>query len=131
MNYDRLKDTAFSRSIADVASDFASLFQAEVRLAKAEISVSIREKSQAAIWFGAAGMLALVALVFVGQAIAGFLILKGLEVHWSNLVVAAAFVILVGICVAVGLSKARHAMTLDHTVQQIRQDIGLAKEQLS
>ena len=70
MAYERLKDTAFSRGIADVVGDFARLFQAEFRLAKAEIGSSVREKIQSAVWFGAAGSLALAGLIFLGQGIA-------------------------------------------------------------
>ena len=131
MAYERLKDTALSQGIADVVSDFARLFQAEVRLAKAEVSSNIREKLQSAAWFGAAGALALVALIFFGQGIAAFLVLRGWEAHWANLAVAVVVILLTAICAVIGLSKARQEITPERTVQQVRQDIHLIKEQLS
>ena len=130
MAYERLKDTTLSRGVTDVVSDFARLFQAEVRLAKAEVSSNIREKLQSAAWFSAAGAFALVALIFIGQGIVALLVLRGWEVHWANLAVAAAVIMIIAVCMAIGFSKARQAFTPERTLKQVRQDIHVVKEQL-
>ena len=62
MAYEQLKSAALPRLVGDVFSDFVQLVQAEVRLAKAEITSKLAVKAQSAIWFAAAGVMGLVTL---------------------------------------------------------------------
>ena len=130
MAYEQLKGASLPRAISDVVSDVVQLFQAEVRLARTEISSKIGMKAQAAYWYAVAGVLGLVTLLLIAQAAVVWLVAVGIEAQWAYLVVAAAFCVLAAVCAAVAKSAARDDVMPEHTLHQVNKDIQLVKEQL-
>src|SRR6187200_2726202 len=102
MAYEQLKSAALPRLVGDVVSDLLHLVQAEVRLAKAEITSKLAVKAQSAIWFAAAGVMGLVTLFLLAQAAVFFLVAAGFASQWACLIVAGAFCVLALTCMGIG-----------------------------
>ena len=85
---DSIRDYAIPRALSDVVSDVAELFQAEFRLAKAEISSGISAKLQSAIWFGVVAILTIVSFTFFAAGVALAISSTGIGLHWACLMVA-------------------------------------------
>src|SRR5262245_10569529 len=131
MAYERLKNTTLPHVLSEVVADVADLFQNELRLAKAEISAKITDKMNAGIWMSAAGILALMAVFIVLQAMIFAIASTGIAMHWSCLIVAAALAVIAAAAFFKGRADARENLTPDRTVRQIKRDISTAKEQLT
>jgi hypothetical protein len=131
MAYEQLKASTLTRSLSDVIADLSDLFQKEMRLARAEISAKISTKLQAGVWMGAAGLLGLIALLVLIEALVFGIASFGLALHWSCLIVAA----IVGAGAAAAFFRARadaqEELTPTRTINQIKQDIATTKEKLS
>jgi hypothetical protein len=131
MTTDSLKNSTLARSLGDVFADFADLFNKEMRLARAEMSEKIATKLQGGVWMAAAGVLALMALFLVLQGLINVLNSFGLAMHWSCFIVAAAVALCALGAFFRGRSDVREDLSPDRTIEQIKQDIALTKEQLS
>ena len=131
MAYERLKNTTLPHVLSEVVADVADLFQNELRLAKAEISEKIATKLTAGIWTSAAGVLGLIAVFILLQAVIFAIASTGIAMHWSCLIVAAALAAIAAAAFFKGRADAREDLTPDRTVRQIKRDISTAKEQLT
>jgi uncharacterized membrane protein YqjE len=130
MAYEHLRDSALPRIVTSVIADVAQLFQAEVRLAKAEIASNVTAKLQSIVGFAIAGVFGLVTLLLIAQAVVFLLIARGIEAHWATLIVAAVFCVLAAVSAAIAMSKARQELAPQRTVHQVSKDIRVVKEQL-
>jgi uncharacterized membrane protein YqjE len=131
MAYERLKNTTLPRVLSEVVADVADLFQNELRLAKAEISEKITTKLNAGIWMSAAGVLALMAVFIVLQALIFAIASYGIAMHWSCLIVAAGLAAIAAAAFFKGRADAQEDLMPDRTIHQIKRDISAAKEQLT
>ncbi|MGC1857494.1 MAG: phage holin family protein, partial [Pseudolabrys sp.] len=115
-----------------VITDLADLMQKEMRLAQAELSEKLSISIRAGVWMSAAAVLAVAGGFLIVQAIVlGLSAATGIALHWSCLIVA---VVLVGAaCAAFAKGKADvpHKFTPDRAINQVKQDIAVAKEQFS
>jgi hypothetical protein len=124
MAHDRLKNATLPQALSEVVADLADLFQKELRLAKAEISAKISTKLSAGIWMSAAGVLALMA---------GFIVLQAIifAIASYGMIVAGGLAAFAAIAFLKGRADAREDLTPGRTINQIKQDISTAKEQLT
>jgi putative superfamily III holin-X len=131
MAHERLKDAALPHAVSDVVSDLADLFQKEMRLARTELTAKLTTKLTAGVWMSAAGVLAVIASFLVLQAAVFAIASYDIAMHWSCLIVAGIVVaIAIGLYLK-GRSDAREEMAPRRTINQIKQDISIAKEQLT
>jgi hypothetical protein len=131
MAYDNLRNSSLAQSLTDVFADFSDLIQKEIRLAKAEVSDKLLSKLNAGLWMGVAGVLGLIAVLFVLQGIVFGIASLGLALHWSCLIVAAVIAIAAATCFFLGRAKANEDLMPGRTVRQVSRDIKVAKEQLT
>lgn len=119
---------AFSNVIADVAD----LMQKEVRLARAELSEKLSISIRAGVWMSVAAVLAIVGGLLTVQAIVlGLSATTGIALHWSCLVVAAALTAAAGAAFAKGKADVPGQLAPDRALNQVKQDIAVAKEQFT
>ena len=130
MAYEHLRDSALPRIVTSVIADVAQLFQAEVRLAKAEIASNVTAKLQSIVGFAIAGVFGFVTLILIAQTFVFLLMAWGVESYWASLIVAVGFGVLAAASIAFAMSKARQELVPQRTVQQVNKDIRVAKEQL-
>ena len=131
MVLDRIKDAALAQAISNVVGDLVDLFQIEMRLARAELSEKIATKLQAGIWISVAGILALIAGLLIVQAIVLGIASYGIALHWSCLIVAGVLGLIALMSFFKGRSGAKEELAPTRTINQVKQDIATAKEQMS
>ena len=131
MVLDRIKDAALPHALSNVVGDLVDLFQIEMRLARAELSEKIATKLQAGIWISVAGVLALIAGLLIVQAIVFGIASYGIALHWSCLIVAGILAAIALMSFFKGRSDAKEELAPTRTINQVKQDIATAKEQLS
>lgn len=96
--------------VADVSRDLSTLIQAEIQLAKAEVTVSLKAGGIGAGLFAFAGFIVLLAVIFGSVAIAYFIHMSGLDLAYCFLIVFGgylAFALLLAILGVVFLKKIR------------------------
>jgi len=131
MAYEQLKSSTLTRSLSDVILDLSDLFQKEMRLARAEMSAKISTKLQAGIWMGAAGLLGLIALLVLIEALVFGIASFGIALHWSCLIVAAVLGAGAAAAFFRGRANAQEELTPSRTINQVKQDIAVTKEKLT
>ena len=116
--------------IRGIASDTGTLVKKEVELAKQEITEGVVTKAKAAGAFGAAGVLALFALGFMGMAGAWALALV-LPTWAGFLIVAGVFVLIAGVAALMGKrGMSNSSVAPEKTKQTVKEDVEWAKEAL-
>ena len=103
-------DPTVGALVADVSRDISALIQSEIRLAKAEVSVSVKAGGIGAGFFAVAGFLVLLAIIFGSVAIAYFIAMSGLDLAYCFLIVFGAYMglaILLAVLGIVFLKKIR------------------------
>ena len=119
---------AFSR----VITDLADLMQKEMRLARAELSEKLSISIRAGVWMSAATVLAIVGGFLLVQAIVlGLSAATGIALHWSCLIVAAVLAAAAGAGFSKGRADLPDQLTPDRAINQVKQDIAVAKEQFT
>jgi hypothetical protein len=131
MALENTKQAVLPRILSTVIGDLAELVQKEFRLARAEIIDKLNTKLQASIWLAVAGVLGLVTLLLLVQAAVFAIASAGVALHWACLIVATVVVVLAALAFLKGRSDAKEEITPNRTINQIKQDISTAKEQLS
>ena len=120
--------TAFSK----VITDLADLMQKEMRLAQAELSEKLSISIRAGVWMSAAAVLAIVGGFLLVQAIVlGLSAATGIGLHWSCLIVAAVLAAAAGAGFSKGRADLPDQLTPDRAINQVKQDIAVAKEQFT
>jgi hypothetical protein len=129
---DGLKNSALPRALSEVIADVADLIQKEMRLARTELSEKLSLKIQGGIWMGAAGLLAVIAvLVLIEAAVFGLAGATGLALHWSCLIVAGVLAIAAAAAFAKGRADSQEELVPERSLHQVKEDIAAVKEQFS
>lgn len=131
MAIEDLKNSTLPRALSDVVGDVADLFQKEIRLAKAELEANISKKMRAGAWMIAAAGLGLIALLVVVQAAIFAIANYGIALHWSCLIVAGVLGALAVTFYLLGRADAEAEIAPTRAIRQLKQDIAVAKEQLT
>jgi hypothetical protein len=131
MALDRLQNSGLTRALTDLLADFAELMQKELQLAKTEITEKITAGVRASVWMVVAGVLGLMAALFVLEAAVFAIASFGLALYWSCLLVAAVLAAAGAALFYHGRSMAQGDLLPTRTATQITRDIKTAKEQLT
>jgi hypothetical protein len=118
-----IAESGLVTALRDLVADVRDLLQKEMRLAKAEIGEKVSGFAQAGIWMAAAGLLGLMALFLLLQAIVFGIAAFGLAMHWSCLIVAVAVAAIAAGLFFYGRSLARGSLSPERTMNQISQDL--------
>jgi hypothetical protein len=131
MVHDSLRDSGLVRAVTDLLADLSDLVQKEIRLARAEVSEKISAKLQGGGWMAGAGILALIALLLLIEAAVFAIASFGLALYWACLLVAAIIAAAAAALFYHGRSLAEQKLLPTRSVRQLKQDIEIAKEQLT
>jgi membrane protein YqaA with SNARE-associated domain len=131
MANNHLRDSALPRLLSDVVSDLADLLQKEIRLARAEISSKLSLKLRGGIWMIVAAFLAAVVFLLLVEAAVFGIASRGIALHWSALIVAAALAVIAAIAFAFGRRAMAEELAPERTIQQVKRDIAITKERLT
>jgi hypothetical protein len=131
MAYEHLKDSALPRAFLEVVADLADLVQKELRLARQELSEKLSIKVRGGVWMAAAGVAGFIAALLVIEAIVFGIAAAGIAMHWSCLIVAALLALVGALAYAKGRSDLAEELVPRRTLNSIKQDATVAKEQVT
>jgi hypothetical protein len=131
MTYDHLREAALPRALSNAVADLADLVQKELRLAKAEVTAKITNKMMAGVWFAVAGLMGLIVLLLLLQALVFWIASFGFSMHASALMTAVLVAIVAGGAFLKGRADAAEDMTPERTIRQVRQDVATVQDRLS
>ena len=127
--HETFADTALVREFRALMVDSSDLLQKEMRLARAELSERVALQVRAGIWFAIAGVLAFVILLLIVEAAVFGLASRGIDMHWSCLIVGGVLAVAAAIAYFAGRSV-RADIKLARTTRQINETVRTAKELL-
>ena len=124
--------SSLPNAFSKVVTDLADLMQKEMRLARAELSEKLSISIRAGVWMSAAAVLAITSGFLIVQAIVlGLSAATGIALHWSCLIVAAVLAAAAGAGFSKGKADVPEQLTPDRAINQVKQDIAVAKEQFT
>ena len=129
MAHETLRESALLRAMTDLLTDFSDLVQKEMRLARAEVTKTLTDRAMAGVWMAVAGVIGLIAVLFILEGIVFAIASTGLALHCSCLIVAAALVITAAAAFMWGRSRANSDIAA-RTTRQFSETIRTAREQL-
>ena len=131
MARDRIRQPSLPEAISNVLGDFADLFRKELRLAGAELSANVSTKLWGGIWLALAGLFGVLTLALLLGALVAWITAFNVSLHFAFLIVAAGVALLAAIAYFAGRDAAQAELTPSRTINQVKQDIEITKEQLS
>jgi len=124
--------SSLPNAFSSLITDLADLMQKEMRLARAELSEKLSITIRAGVWMSVAAVLAILAALLVVQAcVLGLSAETGIALHWSSLIVAAVLAAAGGAAFAKGKADVPEQLAPDRAINQVKQDIAVAKEQFT
>jgi hypothetical protein len=124
--------SSLPNAFSKVVTDLADLMQKEMQLARAELSEKLSISIRAGVWMSAAAVLAITSGVLIVQAsVLGLSAATGVGLHWSCLIVAAVLAAAAGAGFSKGRADVPEQLTPDRAINQVKQDIAVAKEQFT
>ena len=124
--------SSLPNAFSSVITDLADLMQKEMRLARAELAEKLSISIRAGMWMSVAvALVAVAGLLIVQAAVLGLTATTGIALHWSSLIVAAAVAVAAAAAFAKGKADVPDQLTPDRALNQVKQDIAVAKEQFT
>jgi Putative Actinobacterial Holin-X, holin superfamily III len=124
--------SSLPNAFSKVVTDLADLMQKEMQLARAELSEKLSISIRAGVWMSAAAVLAITSVFLIVQAsVLGLSAATGVGLHWSCLIVAAILAAAAGAGFSKGRADVPEQLTPDRAINQVKQDIAVAKEQFT
>jgi hypothetical protein len=115
----------------DVVSEITHLFQTELRLVRAEMNEKVNRVANSGALIGAGAVILLPAVFILLLAIVRWLAVAGLPEQWGLVIVGGAVALLGVALLMKGINNLKgSALVPQRTIQQVRADVSLAKEQV-
>jgi len=115
----------------DVVSELSHLFQTEIRLVRAEMNEKVSRVANSGALIAAGAIIMLPAVFILLLAIVRWLAVAGLPERWGLLLVGAAVAALGVVLLMKGLNNLKgSALVPQRTIEQVRADLSVAKEQV-
>ena len=115
----------------DVVSEITHLFRTELRLARAEMNEKVSRAANSGALIGAGAVVLLPAVFILLLAIVRWLAVAGIPEQWGLLLVGAAVAVLGVALLMTGINNLKGpALVPKRTIEQVRADVSLAKEQV-
>jgi len=127
---DQARNQTMPDLLRSIIGDTSTLMKKEAELAKAEIVEGVTARLKAVVSLAAAGILGLLALVFL--ALSAAVALDAVVTPWaSRLIVAGGFLLLLGVAVLFGLRRMKSpSLAPEQTKRTVKEDVEWARHQL-
>ncbi|WP_456697788.1 phage holin family protein [Aeromicrobium sp. P5_D10] len=110
------EDPTIGRLVADASRDISALVQAEIQLAKSELTVSAKAGGIGAAMIAVAGFLGLMIIILLSISFAYFLTMTGLDPAWAFLIVAGAYLLLAALLILIGIKALKKIRAPKRTI---------------
>ena len=113
----------------DLISEVTQLFQAEIRLVRAEMNEKVSRVANSGALIGAGAVVILPAVFILLLAIVRWLEVAGLPEHWGLLIVGVVVAALGAILLMKGINNLKGSALVPHrTIEQVQADFSVARE---
>lgn len=119
-------DRSLGELVASATSDLSSLMRQEVDLAKLEIKRDVIAAGKGAGAFGAAGIMGVLAVIFLSIA-AAFGLAEALATWAGFLIVGGAYLLVALVAALLGTKSISQVGPPEHTLETVKDDISWAK----
>jgi len=113
--------------VAAVSRDMSTLVRAEIELAKAEVRDEAKVAATSGAMFGAAGFVAVLAVILFSIAAAYGLVALGLHPGWAFLIVGGAYLLLAGLLALVGRTRVKKIGPPERTIRTVKETVAFAR----
>lgn len=110
------EDPTIGRLVADASRDISALVQAEIQLAKSELTVSAKAGGIGAAMIAVAGFLGLLIIILLSISFAYFLTMTGLDPAWAFLIVSGAYLLLAALLIFIGIKALKKIRSPQRTI---------------
>lgn len=114
-------DPTIGRLVTDASRDISTLLRKEIELAKSELKVSVKAGGVGLGLFAAAAFVLVLGIIMLSVAIAYFIHLTGLGLHWSFLIVFGFYLLLAGLLGFLGVRSVKKVRGPEKAIQQGRE----------
>ena len=115
----------------DLISEVTQLFQAEIRLVRAEMNEKVSRVANSSALIGAGAVVMLPAVFILLLAIVRWLEVAGLPDQWGLLIVGVVVAALGTLLLMKGINNLKgSALVPQRTIEQVRADFSVAREQM-
>jgi len=116
-------DPTIGRLVSDASRDVSSLIRNEIKLAKAEVQLSVKAGGAGIALFAAAAFFALMSLIMLSIAFAYFLNWngQGLDLHWAFTVVFAVYLLIAALLGFIGVRKVKKVRAPEKAIAQAQE----------
>jgi hypothetical protein len=116
-------DPTIGRLVSDATRDVSSLIRNEIKLARAEVRVSVKAGGAGIALFAAAAFFALMSLIMLSVAIAYFINWNGhgLSLHWAFLIVFGFYLLLAALLGYIGVRKVKKVRAPEKAIAQAQE----------
>jgi uncharacterized membrane protein YqjE len=116
-------DPTIGRLVSDATRDVSSLIRNEIKLAKAEVRVSVKAGGTGIALFAAAAFFAVMALIMLSVAIAYFINWNGhgLSLHWAFLIVFGFYLLVAAALGLIGVRKVKKVRAPEKAIAQAQE----------
>ncbi len=121
------EERTLGKLVADATQEISGIMRAEIALAKAELQADVKNGAVAGGLFGVAGYLALVASILLFIAAAYGLTATGLHAWAAFLILGVVLLLLAGILVLVGKSRASKVGPPERTIRSTKETLEAIK----
>lgn len=123
------EEPTIGRLVSEATRDISGLLQSEIKLAKSELKVSVKNGTTGAVFFGAAAFLSLLAIILLSIAFAYLIHWNGdgLALHWAYLIVTGVYFLLAGFFVFLGVRKVKKVKAPERSIAQAQKTKAVLK----
>lgn len=120
-------DPTIGRLVHDASRDLSGLIRSEIKLAKSELKVSIKNGGTGLGLFAGAAFLGLLAIIMLSVALAYFVSMTGLHLAWSFLIIFVLYVLIAGLLAFLGVKKVKKVRAPERAIHQAQEATSLLK----
>lgn len=123
------EEPTIGRLVSEATRDISGLVQSEIKLAKSELKVSVKNGTTGAVFFGAAAFLAVLAVILLSIAFAHLIHWngEGLDLHWAYLIVTGVYFLLAGLFAFLGIRKVKKVKAPERSIAQAQKTKAVLK----
>jgi len=117
--------------VTSVINEITHLLQTEFRLARAEVNEKIGQLTNGGMLLGAGAVILLPGLTLLGFAIVHWLVVAGISMEWAFTIVAVVVLAIGAGLLFAGINALKaSSLVPERTIDQVRADFSIAKEQV-
>ena len=110
-------EPTIGKLVGDASKDISALISQEIKLAKSELTVSVKAGGLGLALFAGAAFVLLIVLILGSMTAAYFISWAGLGLHWAFLIVTGFYLVLAGVLGFIGFRSVKKVRAPERTIE--------------